>query len=278
MYKDLMIPMTGAAGDADALYLAIALAGSHGAHLTALEMVDLPMPVAHPWGLMPDTTTVEVHASLRERGATRLAELRARLAGESISSEARLVEALYVEAPRLAARQAFDADLTVVAGSVGDTRESVLPHAYFVALLLESGRPVLVVPPRCVLTAPMKRIAVAWRPTRETTRAVHDALPLLKGAQRVDVLTIDADGEAETEASAQRIVRHLIRHGVDAHRVTRPSRGQNVATAILQYARETQAHALVAGGYGHSRLREWALGGVTRELLIETDLPLFFGH
>ena len=103
-------------------------------------------------------------------------------------------------------------------------------------------------------------------------------MPLLRSADRVDVLTVNADGTPETEASAQRIVQHLVRHGVEAHRATRPSLGQTVATSILQYTREMRAHLLVAGGYGHSRLREWALGGVTRELLIETDLPLFFGH
>jgi len=153
-----------------------------------------------------------------------------------------------------------------------------VPHDYFVALLLESGRPVLVIPPRSVVSMPMKRITIAWQPTREATRAVHDALPLLKGAERVDVLTIHDDGAADTDASGRRMVKYLARHGVEAYPVSRPTLGQTVATAILQYTREMHAHLLVAGGYGHSRLREWALGGVTRELLIATDLPMLFGH
>lgn len=277
MYKDLMIPMTGGVGDADALDLAIALARSHGAHLSALEMVDLPMPITHPWGMIPDTTAV-VHARLHERGEAGLAKLRERLARERIPSQARLVEALYSEAPRLAARQAFDADLTVVAGAIGDTVESIVPRAYFVALLLESGRPVLVVPPRSAVEVPIKRVTIGWSPSRETTRAVHDALPVLKTAERVDVLSIDADGAPDAESDGNRIVQHLARHGVAAHWISRARSDQTVATVILQHTRETRADLLVVGGYGHSRLREWALGGVTRELLISADLPVFFGH
>ncbi|ALN84785.1 universal stress family protein [Lysobacter capsici] len=278
MYKNLMIPMTGTEGDVGALDVAMALARLHAAHLSVLEMVDLPMPLAHPWGLIPDSISAGIHDSLRERGRENLEKLKQQLAGESISSEARLVEALYTESPRLAAREAFDADLVVVAGSVGDTVEAIVPHDYFVALLLESGRPLLVIPPRCVATIPMKRIAIAWQPTRESTRAVHDALPFLKDAERVDVLIIHGDDTPDVEPSGRRMVKCLARHGVDAYLVSRPTLGQTVATAILQYTREMRADVLVAGGYGHSRLREWALGGVTRELLIATDLPMLFGH
>lgn len=278
MYKHLMIPMTGSEGDVGALDVAIALAGLHAAHLSVLEMVDLPMPIAHPWGLIPDSISADIHDSLRERGRVNLGKLKQQLASEPISSQARVVEALYAQSPRMAAREAFDADLVVVAGSVGDTVEAIVPHDYFVALLLESGRPVLVIPPRCVIHTPMKRIAIAWQPTRETTRAVHDALPLLKGAERVDVLVVHGEDTPDVEASARRMVKYLTRHGVEAYVVSRPTLGQTVATAILQYTCEMHADVLVAGGYGHSRLREWALGGVTRELLIATDLPMFFGH
>ncbi|MEG3788911.1 universal stress protein [Lysobacter sp. CCNWLW3] len=277
MYKDLMIPMTGTSADADALALAMALAKSHGAHLSALEIVDLPMPMLQPWGMMPDAATYAAHASLREHGAANLARLQSRLSAEPVSSEAKLIEALYSEAPRVAARQAYDADLTVVAGAIGDTAESVVPHAYFVSLLLESGRPVIVVPPRWAPTA-LARFTIAWQPTQEASRAIHDALPLLRNAERVDVLTIGEESAPEVEASGQRIVRHLGRHGIDAHRVVRPRQGLTVAAAILRCAGEVRSQALIAGGYGHSRLREWVLGGVTRELLIGADIPLFFGH
>jgi nucleotide-binding universal stress UspA family protein len=278
MYKDLMIPMTGSDGDTDALIVAVGLATRHGAHLSVLEMIDLPMPLAHPWGMMPDTVTAEVHDTLRERGRKNLADLKTRLSAEPISTEVRIVEALYAQASSMAARQAYDADLVIVAGAAGDTVESVVPHAYFVSLLLESGRPVLVIPPRCAVDPVPRRIVIAWRPTREASRAVHDALPLMKGAERVDVLTIQTDAPEENDISAERLVRHLARHGIESHRIERPTLGQTVATALLQYTRESRADLLIAGGYGHSRLREWALGGVTRELLIASDLPVFFGH
>lgn len=278
MYKSLMLPLGGHDGDADALYLAARLAALHGAHLQVLEMVDLPAPMVHPWGMMPDLATVQSHAQLRERGMERLAALRQRLAAEPIAWDARVAEALHVGAPRVAAREAYDCDLVVLGGAVGDTVEAVSPHEYFAAVLFESGCPVLVVPPRCDPVLPMRRVAIAWQPTRECARAVRDALPLLLAAKAVDVLAIDEGRGIDAEPSGRRLIAHLRRHGVEAAWVARAAGENTVAGQLLEFARRSGAHLLVAGGYGHSRLREWALGGVTRELLIAADLPVLYAH
>ncbi|WP_064746914.1 universal stress protein [Lysobacter antibioticus] len=278
MLKDLVVPMTRSAGDADALNLALGLASAHAARVEVLELVDLPLPLAHPFGLMPDMTTDAANEKLRADGERRAQALRQRLAGEPVDTEVRLVEALYVEAPRMAALHAYYADLTVLAGALGDTREAALSHAYFVALLLESGRPVLVVPPRCKAQAPPRRAVVAWQPTREATRAVHDAMPLLLGTEAVDVVVVDTgNGRAAKESGAQ-IAAHLVRHGVHAELVLREARGATVASTLLDHVGQAHAQLLVAGGYGHSRLREWALGGVTRELSMSAAVPVFYGH
>ncbi|WP_064747009.1 universal stress protein [Lysobacter antibioticus] len=267
MYKSLLLPLVDRDGDTDALDLAVRLAAFHGAQLSVLVMIDLPPPVVDPWGLMPDPVTAQSHADLRER-----------LAAETIDWEARTVEAMSVGAPRAAARESFDCDLVVLGGAIGDTVESTVPREYFSSLLLEAGCPVLVVPPRCAPEVPTRCITVAWQPTREAARAVRAALPLLRAAKTVDVLAIDDGKTPDAEPSGRRLIGYLRRHGVEASWVARPAGEETVATRVLQYARHSRSQLLVVGGYGHSRLREWALGGVTRELLIGADQPVLYAH
>ena len=208
MFKDLLVPMTGTPGDDDALNLAIDLATKLDAHLSVLELVNLPMMTTGPWGLMPEGL-VDVYKTLRDHGERNVATRKERLAKESVSSEVRLVESLFVEPYQMAAHVAHYADLSVVAGATGDTIEADLTHAYLGSLLIESGRPVLMVPPRCKLPMLPRRIVAAWKPTREATRAFHDAMPLLKAAEVVDILVLNpmggerGHGDAHTRTAAR---------------------------------------------------------------------------
>ena len=281
MYKDLVVPITGMPGDLDALSIAIDLATSQGAHLTVLQIVNLPMPVIGPWGMAPDVAIVELYKDLRSFAQTNVSKLRSRLAKLPISAEVELIETL-ADPARSAVHCAHHADLSIVAGSIGNTIEAETTHAYFGSLLLESGRPVLVVPPGCGASMPPKRVVVAWRATREAARALHDALPLLMAAEAVDLLIIDADapedmGGSDLQPGAD-VAGHLARHGVKANVVVLESRHTSVGSVVLDHAREMQADLLVVGGYGHARFREWALGGVTRELLVGATIPVFYSH
>ena len=279
MFKDLLVPMTGTPGDDDALNLAIDLATKLDAHLSVLELVNLPMMTTGPWGLMPEGL-VDVYKTLRDHGERNVATRKERLAKEPISSEVRLVESLFVEPYQMAAHVAHYADLSVVAGATGDTIEADLTHAYLGSLLIESGRPVLMVPPRCKLPMLPRHIVAAWKPTREATRAFHDAMPLLKAADVVDILVLNPMGgeRGHGEQPGADIATHLARHGVKANVVVLQSGRESVGSALIQQAEKAGAQLLVAGGYGHSRFREWALGGVTRELLDSATLPVLFSH
>lgn len=280
MYKDLIVPVTGTAGDADAINAGLDIARAFSAHLALLEMVNLPVSAVNPWGLTPDFPTSEVYTKLRAQAEVNAARLRTRLANEDVPTDVRIVEAMTAEPGRIAAHHAHYADLVVVAGAIGDTAEATVNHAYFADLLLESGRPVVVVPPRCKTPVPPKRILVAWSPTREATRAVHDAMPLLEQAESVDVLAINPVGGelGHGEQPGADIATHLARHGVKANVVARDAKSRSVSAVLLEHARESYAQLIVAGGYGHSRLREWAMGGVTRELLIAASVPVFYSH
>lgn len=280
MFKDLIVPVTATPGDADAINVAIDLAAHFAAHLAILEMVNLPMPSANPWGLMPDLAMSDVYSRLRAQGEVNVAKRKAALANAAVDAEVRLIESLFVEPERMAAHCAHYVDLAVVAGGVNVTAEGETAHAYVSALLLESGRPVLVVPPRTRAPQPPRRILLAWRPTAEAARAVHDALPFLVRAERVDVLVVDPPGVERDDGQqpGADIATHLVRHGVTANVVVRESQGRAVSSILLEHARGMPAQMIVAGGYGHSRLREWVTGGVTRELLGSSPVPLLLSH
>lgn len=281
MIKDLVIPITNTTGDANALAAAIVLAARENAHLEVLEIANLPLPAPGPWGLIPEPMG-DIYTTLRAQAESNAAAWRRRLSRESISSEVRVSEALLVAAPQIAALHARYCDLAVMTAPTEGVHDAPIIQAFFSALLLEAGRPVLVVPPSFVSRRPAKHVVVAWQPTREATRALHDAMPLLHLAESVDVLEIDpvsvADGDGPQPGAD--IATHLARHGLKVRVVVRQRRDESVALALMRHAQESGAELLVAGGYGHSRFREWVLGGVTRELLLAggSSMPILFSH
>lgn len=282
MFKDLLVPVTGTPTDVEALNLALALAASEGSHVTVLEIVDLPMPLASAWDPAPDLAMGGVYEKLRAEGDARATTLRQRLAKESVSNEVVVVESMFVEPSQMAARLALHADLGVVANALGDNAEAERTRAMVTGLLLESGRPVLTVPPRCQSPMPPRHVVVAWRPAAEAARALHDALPLLRKAEVVDVVMVDpvddARGAGQADKAGSAVTAHLARHGIKANVITRESGGRPASEVLLGYVDEVRAQLLVVGGYGHARFREWALGGMTRELLFAATVPVLYSH
>lgn len=281
MYRDLLLPTTGTPGDANALDAAVLLASQFNAHLALLETVNLPMFMPSPWGVVPDTLLTDLYAELNKAAEANVEDLRVRLSREDISHEVRLADAKFVSRARCIAVQARHVDLCVLTGSVMQTPfESEIVESTFAGILFESGRPVLLVPPRHPLQWPLRRVVVAWRPTREATRALHDAMPLLLRAQSVDVVAVAPEpGESRYgELPGADIGEHLARHGLNVNVVDLPRGSGTVATALLRHAADVDAQLLVAGGYGHSRLREWVLGGTTDDLMRAMDLPVLFSH
>lgn len=134
-------------------------------------------------------------------------------------------------------------------------------------LVMRAGRPVLIVPPS-VEALDLKHVIVGWKDTRETRRAVSDAMPLLKLAGQVSVAEVaDRVDMASAEARVEDVVAWLAGHGVTA--AAMPVQAHGEVTAQLEHiAQEREAGLIVAGAYGHSRLREWVFGGVTREVLM----------
>ena len=175
------------------------------------------------------------------------------------------------------ANEARGADL-IVAGL--EPRERIfLPshHVEVSDLLMGAGRPVLIAPPGAA-GLKLTRTLVCWKDSREARRAVADALPFLTASKRVDVVELVRDHE--TEAAQLRLADvgdWLARHGVEASCLAWPLNGAE-ATSLADIARDLGVDLIVAGAFGHSRLREWALGGVTRDLLLQVDRCALVSH
>ena len=127
---------------------------------------------------------------------------------------------------------------------------------------------------------PPRRALVAWDGSREAARAAHDAIPLLRPAEAVTILIVDArdlSGRLGQEPGSD-IAAHLTCHGIGVAVKRLESQGQGIGAVILAQAEEERAGLIVAGGYGHSRLREMFLGGVTSHLLEHMTTPILFSH
>ena len=144
-------------------------------------------------------------------------------------------------------------------------------------LVLRVGRPVLVVP-TAARELHLRQVLVGWKDTRESRRAIVDALPLLKQAERVTLGTIAEHEDLPIARARLADVGHwLARHGVVAEQIAAPVIGDD-ASALWVLAQDVGADLIVAGAYGHSRLREWVLGGVTRNLLLSEDRYSLVSH
>lgn len=145
-------------------------------------------------------------------------------------------------------------------------------------VIMSAGRPVLVVPDGRERLHGMA-VVVAWKDSRECRRAIADAMPFLRRADEVIVQAV-CEGEAADEAEVQldNVVRNLKRHGVEARRIVTPAHADRAVDELNRIADLNDADLIVAGAYGHSRLREWALGGVTNELLHRPQRFVLFSH
>jgi nucleotide-binding universal stress UspA family protein len=176
------------------------------------------------------------------------------------------------------ARESRSADLIVIGRdleqlSAGSYR-SVDPGE----MVMAAGRPVLVVPPGAE-TLSARHVLVGWKDAREARRALWDASPFLRQAEEVHVVEVAA--EADLDAATDRVtdvVRHLERHSVKAHGEVRTQREASAAGELILVAEQHGADLIVAGAYGHTRLREWIFGGVTRDLLRSSPKCCLLSH
>jgi nucleotide-binding universal stress UspA family protein len=170
---------------------------------------------------------------------------------------------------------AHETDLIITASPEGASIGNAYRSTDLGNLILNAGRPVLIAASGAERIR-TNRILVAWKDTRESRRAVADALPLLCRADEVVIATIDPDADAFTKGRLANVASFLGRHGINAR--TEIIRSKADGDRISEFARSIQADLVVCGAYGHSRFREWIFGGVTRSLLNDDGLNRFMSN
>ncbi len=271
------------------LTLAQRLASAHGAQLQALHAV---APSASGAYLSPEASSlalelrVEADAQRRERAAALVAQVAA-ASGSALSCTH-----LMSESTLEVLQMARNSDLLVLGQTDPQTPDGTA-QGLIGRLLISGGCPLLFVP--YVNDTPLdrcgSRVLVAWRDTRESARALRDALPFLQRAERVELVRF-ADHEEAGPEPMLRAQAYLRLHGIEAelkllHQresslgerlVTHWTPDAPVAEALLSHAADTDADLIVMGGFGHTRLWELVLGGVTRTMLSSMTIPVLMSH
>ena len=258
-YKDLLVIVDDDLPARERVSHAADLAERFEAHLTGLCVSVLE----------------ESEAARRARRAHRLFD--DEVGRRRISTEWRSATGFPID---VAAVQARYADLTILSQLAPENAQAVVdsPRPEYIALT--TGRPILVIPYAGHYGRIGERVLVAWDASREATRAVSDAMPLLLGASVVTVLTVDpvVDRHQQGAVPGADIALHFARHGVTADVEKVMSAGTSVGDMLLSRACDLSADLLVMGAYGHSRVRELVLGGVTRTVLTSMTLPVLMSH
>lgn len=277
-YKTIMVDAGPGFEAAGRVTLAADLSARFGARLIGLATCGMQAPGRPPLGASAMATGLIDADMERVAAMLRSAEGRFRKAAGAAAGGAEWRS--FLECPGDAlAREARAADLIVTGrdGEFGPSglRRSAAPGG----VLMRAGRPVLFVPPS-IAALEARRILVAWRESREARRAVADALPFLVRAEQVVVLEVcgGRDDQAQARRQVRDVTTLLSRHGAEAMGEVTAGGARSRAADILHAAGRLGADLVVAGGYGHARLLEWAFGGVTRGLLAAAPACCLMSH
>jgi nucleotide-binding universal stress UspA family protein len=276
MIKDLVVNLSGGDSRDVAAEYAVSMAQSYGAHVVGVAFVYEPVIPGSLLGGIP-TDLIEVQRDENAKAAKAAVanfESRARTAG--VSAETRLLDASMAGASDLFGRIARRFDIAVIGQAKPE--QGVSEELLIEGALFGSGRPVIIVPQTQVQPIKLDAMMICWDGSRPAARAIADAIPLMARAKTVEIVVVTGERDKSGEITGTNMKRHLARHGVTVE-ITRISAGNaDVQSAILKHAATTRTDFIVMGGYGHSRLREFILGGVTRSILKSMQVPVLMSH
>jgi nucleotide-binding universal stress UspA family protein len=276
-YKDLLVQVDDTRSCAKRIELAVALAVTHEAHLTGVYIISEPSPASFVG--IPAELLTDLQQKARDRADLALRRFADVAKRNQIAFETRVDRVLYTEVADALATNARYADL-VILGQYDPDDPASGPRYLPEEVILGSGRPALLVPYIGPAATFGERVMVAWDASREAARAVNDALPLLERAKAVGVVTVNPREQpfGHGEEPGADIGLHLARHGIKVEVQRVEARELDTANAILSHLANEGADLLVMGAYGHSRLREVVLGGVTRTILADMTVPVLMSH
>lgn len=277
MIKDIVLHLEHDPARDAACDYAISIAELCDAHLAGAAFGNYASLPSFAFPAFPADALADILA--RDEAAARAAVARFEEAARrsSISTESRLIlqgEAGAPETFPLIARH-FDLSIIMQSNPDNDSSNDLLIEG----ALFESGRPMLVVPYIHKGGVKLDHVICCWDGGRTAARAANDALPFLKKAGVVELFIIENEKTRyEREVQGADMAQHLARHGVNVELETLPAADIDAGNAILSHAADRSADMIVMGGYGHSRFREFVLGGTTREVLSTMTVPVLMAH
>jgi nucleotide-binding universal stress UspA family protein len=276
MIKDIVVNLSvgekaGPAGD-----YAISVAAAFDAHLAGVAFLYDPIMPVSGAGYIPADVIATQERDSQEATRSALDRFTAACRRAGIAAEPLTLSTSFAGVGEQFGRIARRFDLSIVGQAEPETSE--VEEIVAESALFESGRPLILVP--YIQKAPLKldRVMVCWDGGRAAARAIADAMPLLRRARHVDVVIVTDDRGKRDQIEGADMGAHLARHGLNVE-VTRTALGDiDVADVILSRAADMSTDFIVMGGYGHSRLREFVLGGVTRSILRSMTVPVLMSH
>jgi nucleotide-binding universal stress UspA family protein len=276
MIKDLIVNLTtGPTADVAGPF-AVSIAEMFEAHVGAVAFSLEPVVPATLMGSFPAALIEEQRAELEKAAADALARFNSAAKRAGVSFESRTVGASLAGAADSFGAMARRFDLSVIAQAEPD--KAAAEELIIEGALFGSGRPVVVVPYTQKAGMKLDRVMLCWDASRSAARAVGDALPFLKKAKAIEVVIVASERPKSDEVPGADIGHHLARYGLNVEVKRIVATDTDVGNTLLSHAADTSADFIVMGGYGHSRLREFVLGGVTRGIIGSMTVPVLMSH
>jgi nucleotide-binding universal stress UspA family protein len=275
MIKDLIVNATVGERDVAGPF-SISIAETFDAHAAAIAFSYEPVIPPTIMGGVP-ASFIEAQRDENDKAAAdAIARFDAAATRAGISFDSRTLSASVAGAADMFGAMARRFDLAVIAQAEPD---KVAPEEMIVeGALFGSGRPVVVVPYIQKTGLTLGRVMVAWDASRSAARAVADAMPFLARAKEIDVVIVASERPKSDEIAGADIGQHLARHDLKVEVKRIVATDTDVASTLLSHAADISADFIVMGGYGHSRLREFVLGGATRGILSSMTVPVLLSH
>ena len=277
MIKDIVLHLSADTKHEVAASYAVSVAKAFGANLAAVTFAYEAVLSATLKGSGLPVDFINAQRALAEEAANvamiRLNEMARR---NGVAVEARLETTSRAGAADIFGHLARRFDVSIVGQANPDVVE---PQEQIIeAALFQSGRPVVVVPYIQKTGLTLNRVLVCWDGGRQAARAIADALPFLHRAKAVEVVVVTTKPLKSDDLPGADIARHLTHHDLNVDLKRLVTGGSDVANTLLSYAADVSADFIVMGGYGHSRLREFILGGATRGVLSSMTIPTLMSH
>ena len=277
-YKTVLVHLDTSAGANTRLSFALKLARKFGAHLDGVFAMCDPHPVGF-YAMTAATDHYDAHREfLAQKRAVAERLFRTELARAQVPGAWAAPDGYPVT---MVMQRSRTADLVVLGQSRPKDPESYVADNFLETVLLGAGGPVLLIPETGPFEAVGERVLVGWNGSRESARAIHDAMPFIARAARVTVAAVSTPFKpGPSEASCADVAAMLKRHAttpVDVVRFDRPLAGR-AGDALLKFAADGEYGLLVAGAYGHARLQEIVLSGATRAMISSMTLPVLMSH